>query len=358
MEIQHHPKLPLYLFLIQQTSEPVIAATELPSIPTETATAAPLAATDTPIPSIPVIGGADKIAFLRNNDVWIMNVDGNEAKQLTTDTVTKFNLEWLPDGKTILYMSGKTVKTVDIETLREEIIFNYISAEYFESFSVSPDGKQAAIATNRELFVVPFDLEKLGTVSRKSALLDMKGCLFYNDLAVKGALWSDDGTRLAIKYIANINGKFADAIRIIDIQKCNDLPPSRIDEFPVGKFQFANEIVNFDYDGDLLFFINSNKRNGGYGVLVFYNAFTHKFEEVNPFEGNCCYRDATFSPDGTYVIFAFQDLRLGDNSPTNLYYIPADTLSQPRTLEPMPLPDGFFTRRDDAPMPALRPAQP
>jgi len=107
----------------------------------------------------------------------------------------------------------------------------------------------------------------------------------------------------------------------------------------------------------MLFFINSNRRNGGFGDLVFYNSATHKFLAAAPYEGNCCYRDATFSPDGTYVIFAFQDIRLGGESPTDLYYLPADTLTQPRKLEPLPLPEGFFSRLD-APMPALRPAQP
>ncbi len=340
------------------TSAPVIIEITATSSTSETATEAAIAVTETPSgPTLPIIGGADKIAFIRSNDVWMMNVDGSDPKQLTTDGVAKFNLQWLPDGNTLLYMSGKSVKTVEIESLREEVIFNYLSAEYFESFSVSPDGTQAALVINRELFVVPFDLEKLKSASRKSALIDMKGCLFYNELAVKGAKWSDDGTRLAIKYIANSNGKFADAIRIMDISKCSDVPPDRIDDFPSGRFKFANEIVNYDYDGDLLFFINSNVRNGGYGDLVFYNSVTHKFEEDAPYEGNCCYRDAMFSPDGTYVIFAFQDIRLGGESPTNLYYLPADTLGQSRTLEPMPLPDGFFSRTD-APMPALRPAQP
>ena len=344
--------------LKEATSAPIIIEiTATPSI-VETTTADPAAVTDTPsVPALPIIGGADKVAFVRNNDIWLMNMDTSDPKQLTTDGVAKFNLQWLRGGKTLLYMSGKTVKTVDIETLREEIIFNYISAEYFEAFSVSPDGSQAAIVINRELFVVPFDLEKLKTISRKSALLDMKGCLFYKDTAVKGAKWSDDGTRLAIKYIANINQKFADAIRILDIQKCNDLPPNTIDDFPNGKFRFANDIVNFDYDGDLLFFFNSNIRNGGFGDLVFYNSFTHKFIQAAPYEGNCCYRDAAFSPDGTYAIFAFQDIRLGGASPTNLYYLPADTLNQPRKLEPLPLPSDFFFRTD-APMPALRPAQP
>jgi serine/threonine-protein kinase len=342
----------------EATSAPiVINFTETPSI-VETATETAISVTETAsLPTLPVIGGADKIAFLRNNDIWVMNVDTTDPRQLTTDGIAKFNLEWLPDGNTILYMSGKTVKTVDIETLREEVVFNFISAEYFEAFSVSPDGTQVAIVANRELFIVPFDLDKLSAANKKSALLDMKGCLFYKDLAVKGAKWSDDGTRLAIKYIANVNEKFADAVRIMDVTKCSTIPPARIDDFPNGRFNFANEIVNFDYDGDLLFFLNSNRRNGGFGDLVFYNSFTHKFENLAPFEGNCCYRDATFSPDGTYVIFAFQDIRLGGESPTNLYFLPADTLNQPRTLEPLPLPEGFFTRRDDAPMPALRPAK-
>lgn len=344
---------------VTATTESEIEATEISAvIPTEIILATSPVATETPsTPGLPVIGGADKIAFQRNKDIWIMNMDASDPQQVTTDGIAKFNLQWLNDGKTLLYMTGKTVKTVDIETLREEVIFNYVSAEYFESFSVSPDGTQAAITINRELFVVPFDLEKLATASRKSALLDMNGCLFYNDLAVKGAKWSDDGTRLAIKFIANVNEKFADAIRIMDIQKCNDLPPNRIDEFPVGKFNFSNEIVNFDYDGDLLFFINNDRRNDGFGDLVFYNSFTRKFQNAVPYENNCCYRDAAFSPDGTYVIFAFQDIRLAGESVTNLYYIPVDSISQSRILEPLPLPADFFTRPNDAPMPALRPAQ-
>lgn len=333
----------------------VVNATNLPDI---TETAAPATHTAEPAaPSLPVIGGADKIAFLRNNDIYIMNVDGSDLQQVTTDGVAKFNLQWLPDGNTILYLTGKTAKIVDIETLREDIIVNFLSAEYFEAFSVSPDGRQAALALNRELYIVPFDIEKLKTVNKKSALLDMKGCLFYDELAVKDALWSDDGTRLAIKYIANANGTFADTIRMMDITQCDKAEPKRIDDFPGAWFKFNNEIINFDYDGDMVFFINSGVRNAGFGDLVFYNAFTHKFEKAAPYEGNCCYRDAVFSPDGTHILFAFQDIRLGTESPINLYYIPSDSISTQRVLTPLPLPEGFFTKRNDAPMPVLRPAK-
>lgn len=339
---------------VEAPAETSAPATEAVAVVEATATEV---STEVAAPGLPIIGGADKIALLRNNDIWILNVDGSDPQQLTTDGIAKFNLQWLPDGKTILFMSGKTVKTVDIETLREENIISFISAEYFESFHVSPDGKQAALSMNRELYVVPFDTEALKNVNRKSHLLNLNGCIFYDELAVKGALWSDDGQKLAIKFLAPSGGLRVDTIRIIDIQNCMDAEPAKMDEFPLGRFAFNSEIVNYDWDGDLLFFINSNVRNAGFGDLIFYNAFTHKHEKVNFFDGNCCYRDASFSPDGTFVIFAHQDIRLGTESPINLYLIPADSLSTDRSLTPITLPEGFFTQRNENPTPILRPAQ-
>jgi serine/threonine protein kinase len=338
------------------------AQTLTPIVIEITATSENLEVTETnaptePASNLPIVGGADKVAFIKGNDIWVMNIDGSELISVTNDGVEKFNLQWLPDGNTILYMSGKTVKTVNIETLREDIVMSYQSAEFFESFQVSPDGTQAALTVNRELFVVAYDVEKLRPITNRNQLIDLKGCIFYNELAIKDALWADDGTRLAIKYLANKGGVRVDTIRIIDIQQCDKADPIRLDEFPLGRFDFNDLIENFDWDGDLLFFMNSPKRNGGFGDLVFYNGFTHKFEKLAPYEGNCCYRDATFSPDGTHVIFAFQDIRLGTESPINLYYLPADSLSSTRVLEPLPLPENFFIKRDEAPMPVLRPAK-
>lgn len=350
---------PAALTLPAPPAESTLPATASP--PTETVPiveAATNSPTEPAAPRLPVIGGADKIAFLRNNDIWMMNMDGSDLTQLTTDGAAKFNLQWLNDGSALLYMSGKTVKTVNIETLREEVVFSFLSAEYFESFRVSPDGKQAALALNRELFVVPFDVQALAGINRKSQLLALEGCLFTDEMLVKGALWSDDGGKLALKISLPAGGIRVDAIRVVDITACDPKKLPKLDEFPFGRFDFKSEIVSYDWDGDLLFFINSNERNGGFGNLILYNGFTHKFEKPALFNGNCCYRDATFSPDGTHVLFAFQDIRLGTESPIQLFYIPADSLGADRPLKPLPLPEGFFTRRNDAPMPALRPARP
>lgn len=336
----------------------------LPSTPTESvstetpAATETLAPTETPAgPIAPVLGGADKIAFLRQNNIWIMNVDGSDLQAVTTDGAKKFNLEWLPDGKTLIYVSGMTLKMVDIETLREDNITSFLSSQYFESFHVSPDGKQAAISLDRELFVVPFDLETMRNVRGHTDLVNLKGCLFYDDYAVKDAIWSKDGQRLALKIMVPAGNQRADAIRILDIQKCSDEKPKILDDFPVGRFEFKHVISDYDWDGDALFFFNSDVFKAGFGELVFYNTFTHKFQKIFPIENTCCYRDATFSPDGTFVIFAFQDIRLGEQSSVKLYYLPVNALVAGGVMQPIPLPDDFFTLRDEVPMPALRPAQ-
>jgi serine/threonine protein kinase len=339
-----------------ETLPPTLELTATFISPTETPTLVP--PTETLAPQAPLIGGADMVAFLRNNDIWIMNVDGSELRSVTTDAREKSNVEWLPKGNTILYVTGKTVKTVNIGDLREEILTSFAAAEYFDAFRISPDGQQVAISVNRELHVVPFDLGAFPANTTKADLIAMEGCIFYNDIGIKDVLWSKDGQKLAVEFSAPSGENVADTVRVIDIHLCKSSEPIRLDEFPAARFQFPLEIVRFHWDGDLLFALNSNIRNGGFGDLFFYNTFTHKAEPAAPVEGKCCYRDAAFSPDGTYLIFAFQDINLGTEGPIVLYYIPTGSLTTEGALEPVPIPDGFFTRRNDSPLPVFRPYQP
>lgn len=326
------------------------SATETASL---VSTPSPAPTVPLPEPGIPVLGGADRIALVHRNDIWIMNVDGSDPKRLTTDGAPKFNLEWL-DRETLLYISGKTLKTVNIETLREDNIASFLSSQYFESFHVSPDKKQAAISLDRELFVVPFDVEKLRGVRGHTDLLGLNGCLFYDDFAVKDARWSRDGARLALKILVPAGNQRADAIRIMDISKCGEDKPKILDDFPTGRFEFPHVIVDFDFDGRDVFFFNSAVFNGGFGRLLFYSAFTHKFQKVR--DNACCYRDAVFSPDGAYVILAFKDITVGDAAPVQLYYVPVDALLSGGALTPLSLPAEFVFRKGDAPVFALRPA--
>ncbi len=354
--------MPVIIVEVTSTAVPVTiepTATEIP--PTETATPAPptLIPTAT-IPPLPVLGGADKIAFIKDNDIWLMNVDGSEARSLTTDQAAKFDLQWI-DAKTLLYVTGKTVMTLDVETQVNETITNFASSEYFESFRVSPDGKKVAISLARELHIVPFDLEQMKTVRKKSDLLALNGCFYNTDtikIAVLDVLWSKDMKRVAVKFLAPVGNVYSETMRVMDISLCNSSLPKRLDEFPAGRFPFKTNIMSIDWDGEDLFLLNSNERNGGFGNLYLYNTRTYQVIPKINVVGSCCYRDARFSPDGNYVIFAYQDITDPDGL-VRLYMIPSGSLAEPGNYQPIAkLPEEFFAgNRKESPQPALHPVR-
>src|SRR5262245_38792078 len=93
-----------------ETSEPTSAPTEAVVIPAETSTETLPAPTDTvAAPSALSLGGADKLALVANNEIWVMNVDGSDPQVLTNDGGIKTDLQFL-DSETLLFISGKTIK--------------------------------------------------------------------------------------------------------------------------------------------------------------------------------------------------------------------------------------------------------
>jgi len=335
-------------------------ATQVPPTPTFEPTA-------TPTPEALVIGGADKIAFLDANDIWIMNIDGSDLQPLTDDGAEKAHIGWLPDRSGITYISGKCIWSVKIETRDIETIACFETAEYLETFSISPDGSQVAISLNRELYVVPYDLERLKNVRFNYDLQEMSECdslapmRTSNNTAVPVKLlrWSKDGQRIVILKLANSGGSLVDLIQIMEIQSCA-YEPIRKDEIPASRFTLDGYnktpyIQNFGFDGESLLSLVSYARNDGYGNLYIYNATSYHADiKVNPINGLCCYRDPQFSPDGRYLIVAFQPFEA--DAKTQLYYIPYATIGTGASYDPIPIPDSFFENRRAKPEPILRPA--
>jgi hypothetical protein len=151
-------------------------------------------------------------------------------------------------------------------------------------------------------------------------------------------------------------------VRVLDIHRCSVVEPSTVDTFPGPRFSMTgysgNPVIpSFNWDGMTLFLPNSFYRNDGYGYLYGYNLESHKATALDPLGSTCCYRDARWSPDGSYVLFAYQDIRLGANSPIQLFYIPYGTIGAGATYTPFSLPAGFFQKLTEKPQPALRPAR-
>ncbi len=342
---------------------PTASLTPSPTpVPTDTPVPTP---TETPAPL--TLGGSDMMAFVRDNDVWVVRLDGSDLKQLTTDGGTKTLLQWTPDGRAVTYILGTCVHSVEWQSGRDDILMCVQAIEKLEDFSISPDGSQVAISMDRQMFVVPFDRDALAQVRFRTDVKALGQCASlspYTRNAVKQARWSADGTQLAVKIIGNDgNGRQVDLIQVISIKNCPDTPP-RLDEFPSQRFSMKGYdktpiIQNFSWDGVYLFAMTGFVRNDGFGDLYIYNRDLHKADrEVNPVDGVCCYRDPSFSPDGQYLAFAFQDIRAGAANPIALYYVDMNTLGTGVQYQPIPLPEDFFTNPREHPQPLMRPALP
>jgi serine/threonine-protein kinase len=352
---------------------PTESPTEAPAStlvpPTEAPTFTPEPPTPTPASSRPIIGGADQVAFIANNEIWLMNMDGSELTQLTNDNrLPKTDLQWIPGTRTLVFISLTNVKTVDADTKQVDTILSFPAARFLDTFQLSPDGKQVAISLNREMYIVPFDLEKFKTVRGRDGLRAMKGCLSYTGetqaaVPLEEFRWSPDSKIAAWSLaVVGLTGKSEDVIRLVDISTCDPQRLVKIDEFPGTRFTpegFLTDgnLPDFDWDGENLFVMNTFHRNDGWGFMYVYNRETRQGVQQNPAlaKSRCCYRDARWSPDRNYVFFAFQSKDVID-APVQLYYVPANALNVGIEFEPIPIPENLF-RPKDSPQFALHPAQ-
>ena len=344
----------------------VISAPSTPtSLPAATAAQAPTQVITPTIAVIPGVGGADKIALTANKDIYLMDMDGSHRQQLTNTNIPKFDLQWLPGGNALLYGQRNCIYRINVDTAPSEseelACFN---SPKFEGFRVSPDGKQVAISIERRLLVLPFDLQILSTVTTAFELQNSKDlCLDYAEVAVKGAQWSADGRGLAILYQSVVGQRIGDTIRVIeaDTERCQEVDPLITDEFPAKRFvpegyERFPVLPSYNWDGGQQFLFNSLKRNEGYGELYSYDISTTTVIKINPVDGVCCYGGAAFSPDGTYILLVFQDVRSGADSETQLYYIPVDQIDSGTTFIPIKLPLHFFRDLRENVLLALRPS--
>jgi len=335
--------------------------TPLPPTPTDVPTET---VTPTPVPIIPSVGGAINIAFTSDRDIFLIDTDGSNPVQLTNTDFPKFELQWLPGGEDILYAEGKCVYKIHVETPEtgpEEIVC--FTDKYFDGFRVSPDGSHVAISIGRRLLILPFNLELLSSVTSAAELQKSESlCIDYSDVTVKSARWSSDGKSLAVLYqgaVGNLT-RLGEAVRILSVNltRCGAVDPLLIDEFPGRHFtpdgyDTTPVIPSYHWDGNEQFVFNTYVRNSGYGELYFYNLATRQDEHINPVDGTCCYRSATFSPDGTYISFVFQDINQGPEGVSKLYYIPIDQIGS--EITPLRLPFGFFPNKTENILIALRP---
>jgi dipeptidyl aminopeptidase/acylaminoacyl peptidase len=349
------------------TPVPVSTATNTAVPPTATESL-PTATLEKPSPTqelstaIPIPGGTDKVAFISGKEIWVMNTDGTGVAPVTNNGSAKSYLGWMPDGKSLMFLTGNCAYSVDSETRQTETIFCLDPTATIDGPRLSPDGSMLAISLNRELLIVPFNRGELSRAQNKGDLLRIENSCSYTGASTKDMRWSSDGKQIAVVFIDTTDRVYADRIRVLDVSNCAAGGIFAVDQFPsketpLSGYQNDPSIPGFDWDGTQRFILNDVIRNEGFGNLYLYDMGTHSLELFNPVDDSCCYRDARWSPDGQYVLFMFQDIRQGSASRNQLYFVSFDDLLNGQPGTPIPLPVEMFASQFEQPGPAFRPVQ-
>jgi Tol biopolymer transport system component len=153
----------------------------------------------TPTPSTGMSAG--QIAFASDRDgnweIYVMNVDGNDQRNLTNTSTNDTGPAWSPDGSQIAFMSGCQLRSWDPESTCGIYVMNAdgsdprnLTNNSAEDLSPtwSPDGSQIAFASDRdgnsEIYVMNAD----GSDPRN---------LTNNSAGDWTPVWSPDGSQIA-----------------------------------------------------------------------------------------------------------------------------------------------------------------
>jgi dipeptidyl aminopeptidase/acylaminoacyl peptidase len=229
-----------------------------------------------------------------------------------------------------------------------------------DGFSISPDGNHLAILVNQQdLYLLPYRLNRLQQAHTPKDLSGLATCAAFAPYRSNGVLksvqWPLSGWQLALQY-SEKQSIPRDSLRVVDFSQCVENPPitheiSAMDLlFTLGGYYQQPEIASFTWDGSR-FMLNSSRINGGWGDLQVYHTDLADTQVLEPMGQPCCYRDARWSPDGKYLVFAYQSETGGS---TQLVYAPMAEIDKAASLTPLPLPGTFFAAPGSAPQPALR----
>ncbi|MFZ2097045.1 MAG: protein kinase [Anaerolineales bacterium] len=299
-----------------------------------------------------VLGQADKLAFLKSSDIWTSNLDGSDLIQLTTDGNEKSNLHWSPDGQSVVYTSSNCIKLVGLLTRQAITLTCFSGISSINAFDISADGQNAAIGlAQSDLYLLPYtQLFSLGQASLPSELFSHAQCPYYapyqtGDM-IKAVNWSSSDGHLAVLHSKLVQGTYRDEVSILDFSQCT-ASPRLVEEILPTYFLFTfrgyydhPEISSLSWNGNRQLLLGGYITSQGFGDLQLYNLDKDQGQEIAP-NGSCCYRDVHWSPDGTYLFYAFQPESGGDIS---LYYTPTAELNQSGSaMASLTLPEGFLS---------------
>ncbi len=309
------------------------------------------------------LGQADKLAFLNASQIWVSNLDGSDLIQLTSDSTRKSNLRWSPDGQSVIYISDRCIQAVGLQTRLVSTLTCFSGITSLNAFDISPNGQDFALSLDQtRLYIFPYSrLFSLRSTSQMEDLATLAACSYYAPYttsdAIRDITWSQVDERLAVLFYKLVDGLNRDEIQILDFSQCAP-EPVMVKEIPPSFFLFTlrgyydnPEISSLSWNSKDQILLSGYLNSLGFGDLQVYSLTQDRSMAIAP-NGPCCYRDAHWSPDGTYLFYSYQPETGGEIS---LYYTPATRLDVASgTMASLTLPAGFLANSLDSLQPTLR----
>lgn len=174
-----------------------------------------------------VLNAPGRIAFHSEQtgdfEIWVINADGTNARQLTDVAGRDIEPAWSPDGRLIAFASGRDdpenlqLYIMNADGSNQHPLFPSLQAWDNWTPAWSPDGKRIAFQTNRDVRANGFDIYVVNADgSNERPLITGPGNQYHLS-------WSPDGTRIAYiddkdgdgeVFVANADG--SDPIQLTD----------------------------------------------------------------------------------------------------------------------------------------------
>jgi serine/threonine protein kinase len=306
------PEPPVVAVLPTATeAKPPTASPLPPASPTPAATDTPAASPTSPVP---LLGGGGAIAFVSDREdgrtlqIWAMNPDGSQPRQLTFGPGDKAQPRWSPDGQRLLFVAPGGTDTFG-NKLGSDIwgmnldgtgIINLTTSSGDDTDPAwAPDGLRIAFASTRsnnlrQVFVADLACAPAPGSCTLGKPRNYSYSPEFNAVEYAPA-WSPDGARLAV--VASINGAPGRVYFHPGALEAEGIAPTP------SAFDRSDTIIgadHLDWSSDGVFLAFTWKQPGSNEIYIVPAGDPKRWQKLTNSAGN---KEPAFSPDGNFIVF-------------------------------------------------------